>query len=110
MNVCGWCVVDEGVGERNSGGSAKSPMHQVKESHTGATGESDEEDQGIIDISQIVLPSGSKNYDSRHIERESDIYSVHSEDIQEHHQHEETDDELTGDGSKPVGCTSCTIM
>jgi hypothetical protein len=98
-------AVAEETGERSSNGSSygKSPMHQHHQ-------EEEDEDEGGIDMSQIVVPTGSRSYDVHHSARESDIYSVHSEDIQESHQHEETDDELTGDGSKPVGCTSCAIM
>ena len=64
-------------------------------------------DEETIDMSQIVIPVA---HDNVHTERESDIYSVHSEDIPEHNETEEDDDVLVGDGSKPVGCTSCAIM
>jgi hypothetical protein len=110
-------AVAEETGERSSNGFAhgKSPMHQHHQHHEEEAEAADEaadddDDEGGIDMSQIVVPTGSKSYDAHHSARESDIYSVHSEDIQESHQHEETDDELTGDGSKPVGCTSCAIM
>ncbi len=46
-------------------------------------------------------------------ERPSDVYSLHSDGIPEHDEEEDkidTDEKLEGDGSKPVGCTSCVVM
>lgn len=45
-------------------------------------------------------------------ERPSDMYSLHSDGIPEHDDEENNNDDemLTGDGSKPVGCTSCSIQ
>lgn len=69
-----------------------------------------------ITISTIDIPAlasskeeGDEGYDSR----PSDLYSLHSDGIPEHDEEEENrnDEELlTGDGSKPVGCTSCVVQ
>jgi hypothetical protein len=62
-----------------------------------------------VSIAAVEIHSSYANDD----ERPSDVYSLHSDGIPEHDEEEENnnDDELlTGDGSKPVGCSSCSIQ
>ena len=89
-------------GSAKANEAATSPMHAADETLVPVPAPIRE----VIDISQIIVPpSGSETG-----ERESDIYSVHSEDIPEHDDMDEDDDQLQGDGSKPVGCSSCAVM
>mmetsp|Transcript_2780 Transcript_2780/g.4185 ORF Transcript_2780/g.4185 Transcript_2780/m.4185 type:complete len:1583 (-) Transcript_2780:264-5012(-) len=67
----------------------------------------DGEEASGIDVGGIVLSGSENNSDIYPMhERESDIYSLASEGIPD----DDEDDELRGDGSKPVGCTSCAVM